>query len=224
MMDWLLLVGAGLLVYFVREALLLAVAPADARARQWAAWAACQLSIFCLLGWAAESVPRTQAYALLRSPWFWAPAVAVHLVLWAIFTLLRRRPQPDRYTHWASLVPPPMSVFAGGALVWLTLTRTGYFDGLSAGLAVGAIWTAAVFLGALLFCGRADSDTALQFAATANLSAVLLIPIQQSSDTQSGIAEQPIDWTATLLPLGLTASLVLLSFLFHRFRSSRRAA
>ncbi|MBM3798364.1 MAG: hypothetical protein FJW31_30990 [Acidobacteria bacterium] len=63
-----------------------------------------------------------------------------------------------------------------------------------------------------------------QFAAAANLSAVLLIPIQQSSDTQSGIADPPMDWAATLLPLALTASLILLSSLFHRFRSSRRAA
>ncbi|MBM3788178.1 MAG: hypothetical protein FJW30_27885 [Acidobacteria bacterium] len=223
-MDWLLLVGAGLLVYFVREVLLLAAAPVATRTKQWTVWAACQWIVFTVLGWAAESVPRNQAHALLRSPWFWEPAVAVHLVLWAIFTLLRRREQPEPALRWARLFPPPMALFAGGALVWLALTRTGYFEGWSAGLAVGTVRIAAVFLGAMVWRGRAEVDTALQFAAAANLSAVLLIPIQQSSDTQSGIAEQPIDWAATLLPLALTASLILLSFLFHRFRSSRRAA
>jgi len=223
-MDWLLLVGAGLLVYFVREVLLLAAVPVAGRARHWFVWAACQWIAYGLLGWTAESVPRDKAYALLRSPWFWAPAVATHVVLWAIFTLLRRRPQPDRRMLWTGLVPSPMSLFAGGALIWLALTRTGYFEGWSAGLAVGSAWVAAVLLGAAAWRSRADAGAALQFAAAANLSAVLLIPIQQSSDTQSGIAEQPIDWAATLLPLGLTVSLILLSFLFHRFRSSRRAA
>lgn len=223
-MDWLLLVGAGLLVYFVREVLLLAAAPLATRTRQWAVWAACQWIVFAMLGWAAESVPRNQAYALLRNVWFWAPAVAIHVVLWAVFTRLRRRPQPAQPMRWAGLFPPPMALFAGGALVWLALTRTGYFEGWCAGLAVGTVWIAAVLLGAMVWRGRADVDAALQFAAAANLSAVLLIPIQQSSDTQSGIAEQPIDWAATLLPLALTASLILLSFLFHRFRSSRRAA
>ena len=223
-MDWLLLIGAGLLVQFVREVLMLAAVPVAGRAMHWFVWAGCQWITYGLLGWAAEPVPRDMAYALLRSPWFWVPAVAIHVVLWAIFTRLRRRPQPDRPMLRTGLVPSPMSLFAGGALTWLVLTRTSYFEGWSAGLAVGSAWVAAVLLGAAAWRSRADARAALQFAAAANLSAVLLIPIQQSSDTQSGIAEQPIDWAATLLPLGLTVSLILLSFLFHRFRSSRRAA
>jgi len=49
-MDWLLLVGAGLLVYFVREVLLLAAVPQAMRTLQWAVWAACQWIVFTAYG------------------------------------------------------------------------------------------------------------------------------------------------------------------------------
>jgi hypothetical protein len=224
-MDWLLLAGASLLLFFVRDIVLLAASPASTRSRHWPVWAAVQLGVFIALGWIAESVPRERAYAFLREPFFWMPAVAIHGVLWMLFTWARRRNRPGATAAWIALLPPPMFVFGAGALVWLALTRTGHFEGWSAGAAVGVVWIASV-LSAAAWRSRtgANAGVALQFAATTNLSATLLIPIQQSSDTQSGIAEQPIDWIATLLPLGLVASLILLSFLFHRFRSARRAA
>lgn len=224
-MDWLLLAGAGLLLFFVRDVLLLASSPVSLRCRLWLVWAAVQLGVFIALGCIAELVPRERAYAFLREPLYWGPAVALHGLLWMLFTWARRRSRSGAMIVWIAALPAPMFVFAAGAVVWLVLTRTGHFEGWSAGAAVGLVWIALV-LSAAAWRSRAgvDAGAALQFGAATNLSAALLIPIQQSSDTQSGIAEQPIDWAATLLPLGLTASLIALSFLFHRFRSSRRAA
>lgn len=224
-MDCVLLAGVSLLLFYVRDVLLLAAAAPRDRRRFWLAWAGVQALSFLALGLAAESVSRDRAYGMLREPRFWMPAVAIHVALWVAFTWLRRSERLEQRAAWAALLPPPMSLFANGALVWLALTRTGFSEGLTIGAAVGGAWIATVLGAAAWHARRAgDGGRALEFAATANLSAVLLIPIPPTTDSDSGIAAQPIDWAATLLPLGLTASLILLSFVFHRFRSARGAA
>jgi len=63
----------------------------------------------------------------------------------------------------------------------------------------------------------------MEFSATANLTAILLIPLQQQGG-QATPPEMPVDWVAGLLPLAAVASVVALSFAVHRYRSSRYAA
>lgn len=220
-MDWFLLTAAGVALFLARDAALLASAPV-APLPMRAAWAAVQGVLFLGLGLAAESISRDQAYAILRDPRFWMPAVAIHFALWAAIYFGRRHTAFARGVWLIALIPSPVPMFCGGACVWIALTRTGALEGWSAGVAVGAAWIGTVLASAARF--RPAADAALQFAATSNLSAILLIPIQQQSGEGSGVAEQPIDWIAALLPLALTGSLVLLSYLFHRHRSGRRSA
>ncbi len=223
-MDWILLAGVSLLLFCIRDGWLLAVCEPTRRWQWRAAWSAVQSICFVSLGLAAESVSRDRAHAFLREPMFWGPAVAIHLALWAAFTFIGRGKQARAAGHALMLLPTPMFLFAAGALVWLSLTRTALFSGWSAGVAVAMAWIGVVLIGSAWHSRSGpDSGKALEFAATVNLSALLLIPIQQSAESQSGLAEQPVDWLATLLPLGLTASLIALSYLFHRFRSARRS-
>lgn len=218
-MDWFLLAAAGAALFLARDIALLAPGtPAGMKG----VWAGLQFTLFLALGFAAESLSRDQAYAILRDPRFWIPAAVIHFCLWAAMFFGRRRPSFARNSWRFALIPAPVQVFCAGAFVWIALTRASFLEGWSAGAAVGAVWIATV-LGAASIRRPANSDSALQFAATANLSAILLIPIQQQSGEGSAVAEQPIDWIAALLPLALTGSLVLLSFLFHRHRSARRS-
>lgn len=218
-MDWFLLAAAGAALFLARDTALLA---SGLTARMTITWAAAQMISFVALGLAAESLSRDQAYGIPRDPRFWMPAVAVHFLLWAAIFFGRKWRMLTRKAWLIALIPAPVPVFCAGAFVWTALTKASFLEGWSAGVAVGAVWIATV-LGAASIRRPANSDSALQFAATANLSAILLIPIQQQSGEGSAVAEQPIDWIAALLPLALTGSLVLLSFLFHRHRSARRS-
>ena len=117
------------------------------------------------------------------------------------------------------LIPAPVFLYSAGGLCWLVLERVNL-----AGWRVGALAAAvaAVAVGCasgLLRRGwrqRTRGAQVLDFAGAANLSAILLIPLQQQS-RDSGLGELAVDWGATLLALGATAGLIAVSFLFHRF-------
>lgn len=163
---------------------------------------------------------RDEAYALLRSPRMWIPAVLFHALWW--WLTLRIAP----VGRVAAFIPTPVYLFSAGGAVWLVLTQWPWPAGWTAGAVTGVAWTLGVTgAAARIPClSILAAGGARNFAATANLSAILLIPIQQQAGDTSGVAEQPVDWIATGLPLALTAALVTLSFLFHRLRSARKAA
>lgn len=216
-MSWILLITSGLAVFFVRDALLLARSPHRAVAALYAIGAA---GVFALLGAATETISRDQAFALLREPRVWVPAVLIHAVYWlAAFLARRSRLLPP----WAMLaLPSPVYVFSAGGLAWLALQRVSGVDGWLAGALTGLAWSAAVVLASHL--AARGSWNATEFAATANLTAILLIPLQQQGGETAAPGAAPVDWLAGLLPLAAVGSLVALSFAYHRYRSFRHAA
>ncbi len=211
-MDWLLLTAVGLTLFLRRDAALLASISRSLSTHTLAG----HLLVFAILGHLAESISREQAYTLLRDPRLWIPAALVHALLWI---LLLRSPRAARL---APLIPTPVFVFSAGGFAWLLLNWRSWPAGWIAGLVAGLFWISAVL--ALTAVIRRFDFPARQFAATANLSAILLIPIQQQSSDTSGLAEQPIDWFSNVLPLAMIGVLILSSYLFHRARSARKAS
>ncbi len=177
-MDWQVLIAVGLSVFLWRDACLLSVAGAPR-----AAHAAVQLAGFAALGVFAETVSRDEAYALLRDPRIAWPAAGLHLGLWAALYLGGRR--KAAWLHALALAPAPVFVFSAGGLVWSLLQHTRLGSGLAAGCAGAAAWLAAAHLLALILKQFRPTtlETFHSFAAASNLTAILLIPLQQTAVT-----------------------------------------
>jgi len=206
--DWILLLFVGLAVFAIRDILLLGIADSSKRFLP-AVW-----SLFsCLaLSWASERISRDEAFAILRSPLFYWPAIAGHALLWLILTRVRN-------AFVLASIPSPLQLFALGGLCWLLLNRASGWPWWTAGIAAASAWILVVYPCAALLPRRADNNSAaFRFAATANLSAILLVPMQQATANES--ADPAIDWMATLLPLAITAAMIGASYLFHRSRLS----
>lgn len=215
-MSWMVLITAVAATFLVRDALLLRAS----KPRTLALYAMGATTIFAALGVVSETVSRDQAAGWLRNPNLWIPAVAVHAT-YALGTFLARR---SRFLPpWVLLVlPSPMYLSSAGGLAWLAMQRVSGLDGWLAGTLLGAAWSAAVALLSRLAAYQGTWNP-LEFSAAANLTAILLIPLQQR-ETEGGAPQAPFDWMASLLPLAAVASLVVLSFALHRYRSNRHAA
>ncbi len=187
-----------------------------------AAYGGVLAAVFLGLGAAAESVSRDGGVALLRDPRIWLPAIAAHLALWTVCRRLKRSERHRRHGWVVALIPAPVFLYSAGGVCWLALEQVnlaGWRIGVLAAVAVlGTVGAASGLLrrGWRQRAPQAISPQALDFAAAANLSAILLIPLQQRSQ-ESGLGALAVDWGATLLALGATAGLIAVSFLFHRF-------
>lgn len=217
-MHWLILICAGLVVFWVRD-VLASIAVGHQRRPAVIAAATLALLTFTGLGVAAESISRAEAYQLLADPRCWGPAVVAHGALGVATQILRRR--SPRVAWLIALMPAPVFVFSAGGACWLLLNRVNGLSGWQAGLLAGAAW-----IGSIQFTARflrpAPVNRALGFASATHLTAIVLIPLNQQAEGTS-VPSTPMDWTATLLPLGLAVLLISVSFLFHRHRSNRYA-
>jgi hypothetical protein len=128
---------------------------------------------------------------------------------------------PRSRVFWLVLVPAPVFLYCAGGLCWLALTRGGAFDAATTGALLGCLWVAVIAACSWrirqLGTGEARTGASLDFAAAANLSAILLLPLHQYSQ-QSALAETAFQWRTSALALAATAGLIGASFLFHRLR------
>ncbi|MBL8174485.1 MAG: MotA/TolQ/ExbB proton channel family protein [Bryobacterales bacterium] len=175
-MNWQLLIGVGLSVFLWRDVCLLA-APKP----PWRIYAGIQVAVFAGLGWIAETVSREEAFGLLRDVRIAAVAAAAHLVLWGLLFFGQRR--KAGWVRMVALAPAPMFLFAAGGLVWSVLQRTGISTGVAAGLVAAGGWLAAAGLLAVLKKRWTAStpESYTDFAAASNLTAILLIPLEQTA-------------------------------------------
>ncbi|MCS7023510.1 MAG: hypothetical protein NZV14_01825 [Bryobacteraceae bacterium] len=213
-MSWSIFLAGGLLVFFLRDALLL-------RLVRWP-WVWLYVvsfpAIFAGLGVLAERLPREEALALLRDPRFWAPAAGLHVGNWMISFFIARR---AAFADWmALLLPAPMYWFLAGGLVWLALQFIPGVEGWMLGLLTGLVWSLAVVATSRLWRPAWKS---WDFAAATNLTALILIPLHQESRETETAGLVVGDWLGTLLPLSVVVCFVAVSFLYHRYKSSRHA-
>ena len=176
-MDWQLLIGAGLTAFLWRDVCLLSAA----RTVFSPGYCIVQAGVFLILGMLAESISRDDAFRLLRNPQLWIPAVAIHFVLWAVLYFGRGRQMG--WTRGLAMLPSPIFVFSAGGVVWLLLQTGTTSDGWMAGVLAATGWIAVVSgLGALKKqFAPSTFETSVSFAATANLTAILLLPLEQSA-------------------------------------------
>lgn len=217
-MDWVYLALAGLALFLCRDILLFASGRRTLAPVRGATYAAATMALFALLGRLAESMAQQQAAALLRDPRFWGSAVLIHLVL--LFATLRlRRSEGAIAKAWVlAVIPTPMFVFSAGGVCWLVLQKVSRVEGGTAGALVGLAATVAV-LGPAWLLGRfrISPFKAIEFASGVNLTAILLIPLNQTAG--DGPARQEADLVYTVIPLALTAGMIGLSYAWHRRRN-----
>ena len=181
-----------------------------------AAYLAMGLGAGSVLGLAAESLSRQDALALVGEPWFLASAVSIHCILWLLFERARRSRRPRQSVGWLFLLPPPVLLFATGVAVWNVLLVANA-PGSLAGAAIMAVYGAVALTAAAAARRLASREGALAFAATTNLSALLLVILPQEA-VPGRASALPIDWAHSLPVLGIIASMVGISFLIARLR------
>jgi hypothetical protein len=220
-MDWLFLLLLGLVLFFARDALLLSSLKQGSILKPTGAYAVVFVAAFLSLGAAADFVSRDQAVGLLRDARLWVPAMLVHAALCVAFLRARSKKHTRNRAVWLILVPAPVLLYCAGGLCWLALA-SGPLDAPTTGALLGVTWVALVIAGARWARRRnsATSSTAiLDFAAAANLSAILLLPLHQYSQ-QSGLLGNAFQWQTSAMALAATAGLIGASFLYHRLRRS----
>jgi hypothetical protein len=239
--DWLFLLALGLALFLARDVLLLGALRRGAALKATLAYTAVYLAVFAALGTTADFVSRDQALELLRDSRLWIPAVVLHIALGFTVVMARRRNAPDR-ALWLVLVPAPVFLYCAGGLCWLALSNGVATGASTAGAVLGCLWivlttalsswsgrpggTGATAENGEISASARDSESrinesntqaVLDFAAAANLSVILLLPLNSFSP-QSALAETPFRWGTTLMALAATAGLVGASFLYHRLR------
>lgn len=221
-MDWLFLLLLGLALFFARDAFLLGSAKGGAALKVAGAYAVVFLGTFVALGAAAEFVSRDRALGLLRDARLWIPALALHAALCAAFLRARGSEQRQRRAVWLILIPAPVFLYCAGGGCWLALTSSSTFNAIPTGALLGCTWVVCVVGASRWARHRASAGSAaaiLDFAAAANLSAILLLPLQQRSE-RSVLAEGAVEWQTSVMALAATAGLIGASFLYHRLRRS----
>jgi hypothetical protein len=219
--DWLFLLVLGLVLFLARDVLLLSALQRSAALKTTVVYAAVFVAVFLALGTAADFVSRDEALRLLRDARLWIPAVLLHGLLWLAFSGAKNKENARRRVFWLVLFPAPVFLYCAGGLCWLALTRGGAFDAATTGGLLGCLWIAVVAACSWrvrqLGTGETRTDASLDFAAAANLSAILLLPLHQYSQ-QSALAQTAFQWRTSVLALAATAGLIGASFLFHRLR------
>jgi len=177
-MDWQILISVGLGVFLWRDASLLSTTRPPHLAH-----AVIHLAAFVTLGLLAETISRDHAFGLLRDPHIATPAAAIHLLLWAALFFGQRHSR--RWVVPLALIPSPIFLFSAGATTWLLLQRTPIASGLLAGVIAAAAWLTIVhaIAAARKRFAATSPATAYSFAATSNLTAILLIPLDQAAIT-----------------------------------------
>jgi hypothetical protein len=221
--DWLFLLLLGLVLFFVRDVLLLgSFRERNSFVKAAGSYCAVFVALFLLLGAAADFVSREEALRLIGDVRLWLPAILAHGLLWFGFFRAKRRPQA-RWWFALALVPAPVFVYCAGGLCWLALSRNGAADGMTTGALLGVVWVALSSGGAWwarrFGSSEAQAGAALDFAAAVNLSAILLLPLHQQSQ-QSSLVQNAFRGNTAATALAATAGLVGASFLFHRLRRS----
>ncbi len=243
-MDWLFLLLLGLVLFFVRDVLLLGSFGARRSfLKALALYSGIFLSAFIALGTAADFLSREAVLDLLGDRRWWLPAILVHGVLALGFFGAKRSARARRRSFALALLPAPVFLYCAGGLCWLTLSQNTALDGTGSGVLLGITWVALTAGGAWGVrrfgagqpggeprgvaggesVGETQRESAggaiLDFAAAANLSAILLLPLHQQSQP-GGLVEQALDGGRQAAALAATAGLIGASFLFHRIRRS----
>ena len=219
-MDWVFLLLLGLVLFLVRDALLLSLLGARAIAlKARAAYAVVLPAVFAGLGGAAELISREQAVTLLRDPRVWVPAVGIHVLFWVAFSKAKKASRWERPVWLLTLIPVPLFLVAAGGLCWMVLSQTRSVSGAIVGGCLGIAWVLLVFFGSWIVPARRTESApkTLDFAAAANLSAILLLPMYQYSENRA-VTETAWQTRTSALALIATAALIGASFLFHRLR------
>ena len=221
-MDWLFLLLLGLVLFFVRDVLLLSsFREQGSFLRATTAYAAIFVVAFVLLGTAADFVSREEALKLIGDVRLWVPAVLLHGALWLGFFQAKRDPRARRWMFALTLIPAPVFVYCAGGLCWLALASSHALNGTTAGVLLGAAWVALAAAGAWwarrFSSAESQAGAILDFAAAANLSAILLLPLHLQSE-QSALVESAFHGKTSAMALAATVGLIGASFLFHRLR------
>jgi hypothetical protein len=144
----------------------------------------------------------------------------LHAALWLTFARARRGLPAQRWPIAAILIPAPVFLYCAGGLCWLALASSR-LSGVTVGSLLGVAWVA-LAIACAWWVRRPvrsawNSHAVLDFAGAANLSAILLLPLQQQAE-QSALAETAFHWRTSVLALAATAGLIGASFLYHRTR------
>lgn len=224
MLGWIVLAAAGLLVFALRDALLLASAPRRNLHGLLAGYAALQTATGAGLGAAAARLSQNGASALLADSRLWAPALLVHAGLaWAFLRAGKRRTANDK--AWCLVfVPAPAFWICVAALCWFFLRTASGWPGWASGGLLG-LAAGALAAGGAETIGRSRRGSvqqrcgrrALRFAAAANLAVVILIPWPAVTKT-SPVPFQLIDWESTALTWAGICVLAAAAYLLHRLR------
>jgi hypothetical protein len=220
--DWLFLLLLGLVLFLVRDALLLSsFRERGPFLKATAVYSLTFVALFALLGTAADFISREEALSLIGDVRLWVPAILLHGALWFGFFQAKRNPRARRWSFAFALVPAPVFAYCAGGVCWLTLARNAVGDGTITGALLGVLWVALTAAGAWWARRRAKAESQanviLDFAAAANLSAILLLPLHQQSE-QSALVESAFQGKTSAVALAATAGLIGASFLFHRMR------
>jgi hypothetical protein len=220
--DWLFLLLLGLILFLVRDVLLLSsFRKRGSFLKAIAVYSGTFVALFALLGTAADFISREEALSLIGDVRLWLPAILLHAALWFGFFQAKRNPRSRLWSFALALVPAPVFVYCAGGLCWLTLSGNTAADGTTTGALLGTAWIAVTASGACWARRFATTESqaraVLDFAAAVNLSAILLLPLHQQSE-QSALVESAFRGKTSAAALAATAGLIGASFLFHRMR------
>ena len=186
------------------------------------AYATSLLAAGAILGLLAERLSQADARALVDEPSAWAPAIAVHGLLWILFERARRSGRPLSRSAWLFAIPTPLLLYSAGAATWQALRWSnlpGYVAGVSVMFVYGGIVLAAAFAARRWARFDARAGAALEFAAVSNMSALLLVLLPHTAQHPQ-ILTRHVDWVESLSVLGIVALMVGLSFWVARYRKS----
>ena len=218
-MEWLLPILAGSALFVARDSLgLAAIRGRGLRL----GYATSLLAAGATLGMVAEQLSQADARALVREPYAWGTALAVHGLLWIAFERARRSSRHLPWTGWLFAVPPPLLLYAVGAAIWQALRWTN-LPGPLAGIALMSLYGAVVLVGAMAVRRRTRRDAGLgvplEFAAVSNASAVLLVLLPHEAQGGRVLAGR-VNWGQSLIVLGIVVAMVGISFVVARQRRS----
>lgn len=164
-------------------------------------------------GAVAENLSEQRAEEILEDSRLWIPALSLHAALGLQAVRKYRQGGP---ADWLTVFPTPLTIIGLTLGARATLVFWDGVNGMTAGLALGAVYGLSVALLALAVRKRRDGVAALRLSSLAHFSALLLVP--SSAVLDSPLAAQPVHWERAALVLASVAALVTASFFWHRYR------